>query len=45
MTHWSNLQPLTPFENQSKGGKFPSFEEAQKVLKEYWPNAAIGYYD
>ena len=45
MSHWSNLQPLKAFDNNSKHNNFPSKSDAVKVHREYWPNAAIGHYD
>ena len=37
MTHFSNLQPLSAHENNSKGSKMPRLEEAMKVDRERWP--------
>eukprot|EP00966_Prymnesium_polylepis_P088618 2050686-Prymnesium_polylepis.1 len=43
--HWSNLQPMKAFDNNSKHCKFPSIDDANKVQKKYWPESAEGYYD
>lgn len=38
MMHFTNLQPLTPFENQSKSSNLPTKAMAAKVARWAWPD-------
>lgn len=38
MCNYTNLQPLTPFENGSKGDKLPTKAMAAKVDRSCWPD-------